>query len=104
MRTVLPADAYLRCSGKLHITMTSLVLGKPTAIVVSSFASNEELFEACIASSSVPLVTQRGIGTQYKNRRSFDGLFAGENVPCFTDSIRPQLVFDLGRVPYGPFA
>jgi len=84
--------------------MTKIILGRPTAVVVSSFASNEELFEACVASSSVPLVTQRGFGSVFKERKGFDGLFSGQNTPLFTDNLRPQLIFDLGKVPYGPWA
>ena len=69
-------------------------------LVVSQFESNEDLFEACVASSCVPLVTQRGVGTIYQDKRVFDGLFSGENIPYFSDDVRPQLVFDLGKVPY----
>lgn len=104
MKTIMPPDAHKRCTGKLHITITNFVLGRPRAQVISSFASNEELFEACIAASSVPLVTQRGVGTLFRKRIGYDGLFSGQNLPTFDDNARPQLLFDLGKVPYGPWA
>ena len=99
LKTVLPPDAYKRCSGRLHVTITTLEKMRPTKLTVSQFASNEEIFEACVASSSVPLVTQKGFGQNYQNKRAFDGLFT-ENVPLFADKKRPQLVFDLGKVQY----
>ena len=100
LKTVLPADAHVRCSDKLHVTITSMEGLKLRPRVVSHFESNEDLFEACVASSCVPMITQRGVGSVYQRKRSFDGLFSGENVPCFTDDERPQLVFDLRRIPY----
>ena len=104
LQTVLPDDAYERCSGRLHVTVTRLersgVIMKPRPMVVSEFGSNQELFEACVASSCVPGVTQRGVGSVFQEKRTFDGLFSGKNVPCFTDGARPQLVFNLRRIPY----
>ena len=55
---------------------------------------------ACVASSCVPLITQRGLGTRYQDRKCFDGLFSGESIPTFSDDARPQLVFDLRKIPY----
>ena len=111
MREELPADAYERCSGRLFVSLTTLestdgprwarwarlpVLRKT---VVSNFTSNEELFEACAASSCVPGITQRGFGWRFRGKRSFDGLFT-DNVPVFRDGLRPQIVFDIARVKY----
>ena len=100
LKTVLPPDAHARCSGRLHVTVTSMEKLRPTPMVISKFESNEELFEACVASSCVPLITQRGMGTRYQDRHCFDGLFSGESIPTFDDEIRPQLVFNLMRIPY----
>lgn len=100
LKTVLPADAHKRCSGRLHVTITEMKKLKPTPMVVSHFESNEDLFEACVASSCVPFFTQRGLGTRYQDKKCFDGLFSGENIPYLMDDARPQLVFNLGKVPY----
>ena len=79
--------------------MTTLTPRGPKPLVVSHFESNEELFEACVASASLPMVTQKGVGSDFKGTRGFDGLFT-DNVPVFTDGRRPQLIFDLGKVQY----
>ena len=44
-------------------------------------------------------VTTKGFGARFRGKRSFDGLFS-DNIPLFTDHVRPQLVFDLGKVQY----
>lgn len=98
-RTVLPKDAHKRCSGRLFVTITTLDKLRPRKLVVSHFESNEDLFEACVASSCVPLITQRGWGATFRGQRGFDGLFT-ENIPAFSDKKRPQLIFDLGKVQY----
>lgn len=100
LQTVLPPDAHERCSGRLFVTISMLTRTGPRPLVVSQFDSNEELFEACVASSSLPLVTQKkGFGALFKGQRGFDGLFT-DNTPVFSDNARPQLIFDLGRVQY----
>jgi predicted acylesterase/phospholipase RssA len=74
LKTTLPEDAYRRCSGRLFVTITTLEGVKLEKLVVSEFDSNEALFEACAASSCVPMVTQRGFGTRFAGKRAFDGL------------------------------
>ena len=59
LSTVLPSDAYKRCSGKLFITITKVENLKPRPHVISHFGSNEELFEACVASSRYVLCNGR---------------------------------------------
>ena len=99
MNSVLPADAHKRCSGKLFVTVTKVENMKLIPKVISKFDSNKELFEACVASSSLPGVTQKGVGSSFKDQKYFDGLFS-DNVPVFVDDARPQLVFDLGKIQY----
>ena len=48
----------------------------------------------------VRLEQQLGLGSQYQDRQCFDGLFSGESVPTFDDDARPQLVFNLQKIPY----
>ena len=45
-------------------------------------------------------MTTKRFGARFRGKRSFDGLFSGDNIPLFTDHARPQLVFDLGKVQY----
>ena len=52
----------------------------------------------CIASSSVPRVTQKGVGTPYKEDLLFDGLFS-DNVPVFTDEQLMALPGDMTQTP-----
>jgi len=99
LQTVLPADAHERCSGRLFVTITTLDQRGLQKLTVSQFDSNQDLFEACAASSCVPMVTTKGFGARFRGKRSFDGLFS-DNIPLFTDHVRPQLVFDLGKVQY----
>jgi hypothetical protein len=99
LSTVLPADAHKKCSGRLFVTISTLTRTGPRPLIVSHFESNQELFEACATSSSIPMVTQKGFGSNFKNTRGFDGLFT-HNVPVFNDGVRPQLIFDLGKVQY----
>ena len=99
LQTVLPADAYKRCSGRLFVTISRLTPSGPQPLVVSQFESNQELFEACVASASLPMVTQKGFGSEFQGQRGFDGLFTS-NIPLFKDHARPMLIFDLGKVPY----
>ena len=45
-------------------------------------------------------MTTKRFGERFRGKLGFDGLFS-DNIPRFTDNARPQLVFDLGNVPYG---
>ena len=56
LQTVLPADAHERCSGRLFVTITTLDQRGLHKLTVSQFDSNQDLFEACAASSCVPMV------------------------------------------------
>lgn len=62
--TVLPRDAYLRCCGRCFISIT--VLDRfgwlPRNMLVSEFESNEDLVNACFASSCIPFVVEHGFG------------------------------------------
>ena len=56
LQTVLPTDAHERCSGRLFVTITTLDQRGLQKLTVSQFDSNQDLFEACAASSCVPMV------------------------------------------------
>lgn len=82
LQEVLPEDAYERCSGRLFVTLTMIQGVRPRPVTISRFESNEDLFEACVASSCVPRVTQRGFGARFRGRRAFDGLFSDNVCSC----------------------
>ena len=44
-------------------------------------------------------VTTKRFGERFRGKLGFDGLFS-DNIPRFSDNVRPQLVFDLGKVQY----
>lgn len=100
LRTVLPPDAYRRCSGRVFISITVFSsLGVPTNLMVSRFTSNHDLFEACLASSTIPFVTESGLGPRFRGMRVVDGGVTC-NTPVFKDGVRRQLVIQLSQVRY----
>merc|ERR1712194_334975 len=68
-------------------------------LVVSEFHSNEDLGEARIASSNIPIIATTCLGQHFRGMRVFDGGLTN-NLPCFHDGRRRQLVCDLSRVAY----
>ena len=69
MLSVLPPDAHERCSGRLYVTITTLDQRGLQRLVVSQFESNQDLFEACAASSCVPMVTTKRFGARFRGDR-----------------------------------
>ena len=67
--------------------------------MISQYDSNEELFEACLASSTIPFLTERNGIREFKNMWVCDGGFTN-NTPIFEDGVRRQLVFKLYDVEY----
>ena len=80
LRQTMPEDAYSRCSGRLHVTLTRVrpkFQTKP--VIVSQFASNEELIESVAASCFIPLWSSMRLTTTVgKEEHSFidGGVFA----------------------------
>jgi predicted acylesterase/phospholipase RssA len=101
VRAQLAEDAYKSCSGRLHISITVLRgWGRLENVVVSEFLSNEDLFEACLASSTIPYITERGAYRLFRGMRVIDGGLTN-NTPVFRDGTRRQLVFRLSQVRGG---
>lgn len=97
----LPADAYKRCCGRCFISIS--VLDRfgwlPRNLIISEYESNEDLVNACFASSCIPFVVERGFGPRFRGMRVVDGGLTN-NTPCFTDNARRQIVIRLEHVPY----
>lgn len=102
MLKILPDDAYLKCTDRLFISVTVLSSLGPVNTLISKFNSNEDLIQACVASSTIPFLSTSGFSRFFRGQRVFDGGFTN-NIPCFGDFVRRQLVFDLGKVAY-PFS
>ena len=49
----LPSDTYVKASGKVFISLTRITDGKN--VLVSDFSSNEELIDAVVCSSFIPV-------------------------------------------------
>jgi predicted acylesterase/phospholipase RssA len=99
----LPADAYKKCSGGkcvISITRFDGSFCTPRNWTVSEFASNDDLFNACLASSSIPFVTEPGLGRTFRGHRVVDGGLT-RNTPIFTDGkSQRQLIVRLSNVQY----
>ena len=97
----LPKDAFLRCRGRCFISIS--VLDRygflPRNIMVSDFTSNDDLVNACFASSCIPFLLETGLGPRFRGMRVVDGGLTN-NTPCFTDGKRRQIVLRLEHVPY----
>ena len=99
VKTLIPEDAYIHCSGKLFISLTEVTVWGLRNRMVSQYDSNEDLFCACLASSTIPYLTVRSMVATYKNMWVLDGGFTN-NTPIFDDGVRRQLVFRLYEVEY----
>ena len=101
MRDCLPADAHLRCSGKVFVSITVFDPCKgPAALsnkIVSEFKSRDDLLNACMASSAIPYISDDGVGRIYDGNYVLDGGFIN-NTPFFHDNKRRQIVCRLSKV------
>ena len=101
VKTHLPANAYELCSDRLFVSITVWDAAGPRNLIVSHFLSNDDLIQACLASSALPFLTERGICRRFRGMLAADGCFSN-NTPVFTDGVRRQLVFRLWDIEY-PF-
>jgi hypothetical protein len=105
VRDCLPQDAYLTCTDRLHISVTEITWTGLKHRVISKFASNSDLFEACCASSMIPYLSHM---KSYWHLKSSCGSFdmycldggITNNTPVFPDGNNRQLVFRLYEVEY----
>ena len=99
---ILPLDAHLRCNGRLYVSITKVGARGFENMMVSHFESRDDLIEACLASANIPFFSASNLGSLFRGQRVLDGGVTN-NVPIFTDGLRPQLVFRLSSVAY-PFS
>ena len=67
--------------------------------IVSQFTSNDDLLQCCMASSTLPYLTERAGCRIFRGEYVVDGGLTN-NIPLFTDGVRRQLVFRLFDVEY----
>lgn len=78
----LPEDAHLRVNGKLHVSLTRVYDGKN--VIVSQFNSREDLLQALLASSFIPIFS--GIlPPRFHGIRYMDGGFS-DNLPTLDEN------------------
>jgi hypothetical protein len=73
MKENMPKDAYLKCSGKLFIQITYVTMWGFEGGLISEFESNQDLFEACLASSCIPFLTEKLGLRKFRGRWVIDG-------------------------------
>ncbi|XP_024883634.1 patatin-like phospholipase domain-containing protein 3 isoform X3 [Temnothorax curvispinosus] len=82
LRKFLPDDAHTRVNGKLHISLTRVYDGKN--VIVSQFNSKEDLLQALLATSFVPLFSGL-LPPRFHGIRYMDGGFS-DNLPTLDEN------------------
>lgn len=95
----MPENAYELCSGRLFISVTMITPFGLKNKMVSQFKSNDDLFQACCASSTIPYVTEPNWCRYFRGIPCLDGGLTN-NCPTFPESTRRQLVFRLSQIEY----
>ncbi|XP_076178964.1 brummer isoform X1 [Ptiloglossa arizonensis] len=82
LQKFLPNDAHIRVSGKLHISLTRVYDGKN--VIVSQFSSREDLLQALLASTFIPLFSGL-LPPRFHGIRYMDGGFS-DNLPTLDEN------------------
>ncbi|XP_045487959.1 uncharacterized protein LOC110998337 [Pieris rapae] len=82
MERYLPTDAHKIVSGKLHISLTRVYDGKN--VIVSKFATREDLLQALLASCFVPVFSGM-LPPKFHGNRYMDGGFS-DNLPVLDEN------------------
>ncbi|XP_018361043.1 PREDICTED: patatin-like phospholipase domain-containing protein 3 isoform X2 [Trachymyrmex cornetzi] len=82
LRKFLPDDAHIRVNGKLHISLTRVYDGKN--VIVSQYNSKDDLMQALLASSFVPLFSGL-LPPRFHGIRYMDGGFS-DNLPTLDEN------------------
>jgi len=101
---ILPPDAFVQCTGRVFVVITRVrfvygILPVFHKMVVSQFESNEDLVDACMASSNFPFFISPRLFYPYRGCLCMDGVLTRHR-PVFEDRVRPQLLVSLDRIPY----
>ena len=99
IKPLLPADAFKICTGRLFISVTEVTWGGIRNRMISEYTSNEDLFNCCCASSTIPYMSYPTWFWNLRGKWALDGGLTN-NTPVFPDGERRQLVFRLYEVEY----
>ena len=100
LKRILPSNAYLLCTNKVYISVTSFPYLQNH--ILSEYESNDELIDACIASSCMPFLVTNRLYHTFRKRYYLDG-FLSRNLIFFNDNKREQLVIQPHKVEYNLF-
>ncbi|KAG7203828.1 hypothetical protein KM043_013841 [Ampulex compressa] len=82
LQKFLPEDAHIRVNGKLHISLTRVYDGKN--VIVSQFNSKDDLMQALLASSFIPIYCGL-LPPRFHGIRYMDGGFS-DNLPTLDEN------------------
>jgi hypothetical protein len=54
VKQTLPEDAYKKCNGRMFISVSVMTSTGLKNMMVSEYLSNDDMLEACLASSTIP--------------------------------------------------
>ena len=69
LQKILPDDAHVLCSNRLHVSLTSITV-PATNVIVSSFTSKQDLINVLLASCYIPLYYEKVRVHPYTARHS----------------------------------
>lgn len=95
----LPENAWEICTGRLFISVTEVTPFGFKNHMISDYTCNQDLFEACMCSSTVPYISLPTMMYRFRGMWCVDGGVTN-NTPIFPDHVRRQLVFRLSDVFY----
>lgn len=96
--SIIPENAYRICTNKVYITATQVTFYGLKHIIFSKYFSNEDLIDACMASSNMPLFISPYILYKYRNCYFIDGYFSSV-LPILSNKPN-QLLIKLYRINY----
>ena len=81
----------------MFISITVITSSGLKNMIISEYFNNDDLLEACLASSTIPYITERKMYRTFRGMKVVDGGLTN-NTPIFRDGTRRQLIFRLSQV------
>lgn len=69
----LPANSWEICNHRLHICITEVTMTGLKKHVINEFHNNDDLYEACLASSTIPILSEKAGLRRFRNMWVIDG-------------------------------